>query len=158
MTAVVDPGVLPSAAVTQFIGVACQQGDQRDQVEAAEHADADHELLQLLLVALIMLDDLPDMVERNDACQDEAQADYDAHAQRSQDEVAQGIQVVESNEANPADVVPFHFVEGQQHDGQSTGDAPGSRVKPYLRTRGHKNIVKSLKLNPFEQFLKCTFI
>lgn len=113
MTAVIDPGILPDAAVTLFVGIASQQGDQRDQVEAAEHADADHELLQLLLVTLVVLDYLPDVVERDDTCQDEEEADDDAHTQRSQNKVAQGVQVVESHEANPTNVVPFNLVESQ---------------------------------------------
>lgn len=104
LTAVPDPGSLPGATMTLLIRVAGQQGDQGDQVEAAEHADADHELLQLLLVALVMLDDLTHVVERDDAGQDEEEADDDAHAQRGQDKVAQGVEVVESHEANAADV------------------------------------------------------
>lgn len=140
MTAVVDPGVLPGAAVTLFVGVAGQQGDQRDQVEAAEHADADHELLQLLLVAFIVLDDLPDVVERDDARQDEEEADYDAYTQRGQNKVAQGVQVVEPHKTNSADVVPFNLVHSQQHDSQRPGDPPGSRVEPHLKTRTHGSI------------------
>lgn len=74
-----------------LVRVARQQGNQGNQVEAAEHADANHELLQLLLVALVVLDDLTHVVERDDAGQDEEEADDDAHAQRGQDEVAQGV-------------------------------------------------------------------
>lgn len=125
--------------MTLFIRVAGQEGDQRNQVEAAEHADADHELLQLLLVALVMLDDLTNVVERHDAGQDEEEADYDAHAQRGQDEVAQGVQVVESDKANAADVVPFHLVQSQQHDGEQPRDPPGCRVEPHLHTNNMSN-------------------
>lgn len=117
-----------------LVRVTRQQGDQRNQVEAAEHADADHELLQLFLVALVVLDDLTHVVERDDAGQDKEEADDDAHAQRGQDKVAQGVQVVEAHEANAADVVPLHLVQSQQHDGERPGDAPGCRMEPHLHT------------------------
>lgn len=147
LAAVMDPGPLPGAAVALFVGVAGQQGDQRNQVEAAEHADADHELLQLLLVALVVLDDLAHVVERDDAGQDEEEADDHAHAQRRQDEVAQGVQVVEPHEANAADVVPFHLVQSQQHDGEQARDPPGCRVEPHLHTNRKSNNIHGLMLN-----------
>lgn len=134
LAAVVHPGLLPGAAVALLVGVAGQQRDQRHQVEAAEDADADHELLQLLLVALVVLDDLPHVVERDDAGQDEGEAHGHADAQRRQDEVAQGVQVVQAHEAHAADVVALHLVEGQQHDRQRPGDPPGCRVEPHLGT------------------------
>lgn len=74
-----------------LVCVTRQQGDQGNQVEAAEHANADHELLQLFLVALVVLDDLTHVVERDDAGQDKEEADDDTHAQRGQDKVAQGV-------------------------------------------------------------------
>lgn len=110
LTAVIDPGVLPAAAVALFVGVAGQQGDQRQQVQAAEDTDADHELLQLLLVPLVVLDHLPNVVEGDDTCQNEDEADYDAHTQRRQNEVSEGVQVVEAHEANSTDAVSFHLV------------------------------------------------
>lgn len=143
LTPVVDPGVLPGAAVTLLVGVARQQGDQRNQVEAAEHADPDHELLELLLVALVVLDHLPDVVEGDDARQDEKEAHYDAHAKRSQDEVPQCVQVVEPHEANPADVVAFDLVQRQQHDGQSPGESPGGCVEPHLNTERNEQQINT---------------
>lgn len=131
-----------------FVGVAGQQGDQRDQVQAAEHGDADHELLQLLLVPLVVLDDLPHVVEGHDARQDEEEADYDAHAQRSQDEVAQGVQVVEAHKANPADAVSFHLVESEQHDGERSRDPPRGRVEPHLQTEDSFHVCTSPCLLP----------
>ncbi len=62
-----DPAVLPAAAVGLFVQIAAQQHQQRQQVQAAEHADADHELLQLLLVPLVVLDHLTHAVQRHDA-------------------------------------------------------------------------------------------
>lgn len=110
LTAVIDPGVLPAAAVTLFVGVAGQQGDQREQVQAAEHTDADHELLQLLLVPLVVLDDLPNVVEGDNTCQNEDEADNDAHTQRRQNEVSESVQVVETHKANSTNAVSFHLV------------------------------------------------
>lgn len=134
LAAVIHPGLLPGAAVALLVGVAGQQGDQRHQVKAAEHADADHELLQLLLVALVVLDDLPHVVERDDAGQDEQEAHGHADAQGRQDEVPQRVQVVQAHEAHAADVVALDLVEGQQHDRQRSGDPPGSWVEPHLQT------------------------
>lgn len=91
MTAVIYPGLLPGAAIALLVSVTGQQRDKRDQVEAAEDADADHELLQLLLVALVVLDDLPHVVERDNARQDKEEAHNDAYAQGGQDEIAQGV-------------------------------------------------------------------
>lgn len=74
------PGRLPDASVAVLVQVAAQHGQQRDQVEHREHADANHELHQLLLVLLLQWDLHADPVQRRDTRQQQCHTHLGMHA------------------------------------------------------------------------------
>lgn len=65
------PGGLPDGPVAALIKVAGHDGQQGNQVENGEHADANHEFHQLLLVLLLQRDLHADPVKSSDARQQE---------------------------------------------------------------------------------------
>ncbi len=143
-----DPAVLPAAAVRLFVQITAQQHQQRQQVQAAEHADADHELLQLLLVPLVVLDHLTHTVQRHDASEQQREAGQHGDRQRSHHKPAERREIIETHETHAADAVSLHLLQRQQHHGERSGETPGHRVEPHrllldrltapLRPRGQK--------------------
>lgn len=131
LTSLVDPGVLPGTAAGLFVQVTPQQRQQREKIETAENSDANHELLQLLLVPFVVLDHLTHVVQRHYPGQQQREPGQHGYGQRSHNEPAQRRQVIETHETHAADTVSLHFVQRQQSDRECSGKTPGHCVEPH---------------------------
>lgn len=130
-TMVGEPSYLPGDPVHELIDVATKKCHQGHKVQATEDSNSNHEFLEFLLVSAVVLYDLSDMIQGNDAGQQERQPHKHTEAQGQKDEVPRGIQVIQADEANAANIVPLYFIHSEQHDSQKTRHAPGNRVEPH---------------------------
>lgn len=94
------PGEHPVVEVRLLVEEAGEHDERRHRVQDGEHADADHQLLQLVGLRAVVLHHGTDAEQRDEAGQQEDGAQRQVHEQRRQHEAAQRLHVPQPHVAH----------------------------------------------------------
>ena len=128
--ALAGPRRLPVVPQVLLIHVARDHDGGRHGVEEGEHADADHQPLQLVrLPAALLLDHVADAEEGDEAGQEERGPDDEVHHQRRDHESAEVGHRLVAHVADSGHGVAVHGGHGQDSDALHRGDQPRCQVE-----------------------------
>lgn len=123
------PGLLPLLSESLLVEVAGDHDGRGNRVENTKHADAHHQLLQLLRLGTVVLHDGSDAEQRHEAGQEKRGADEEVDEKRRQDEATQRVHVVDANVAHSGEEVAIHLAHGEDGDGLNCWDSPSGQVE-----------------------------